>query len=323
MLDFVIRRLFQSLLVLLVVSVLVFVGVFVIGNPIDILISADANQAEREALISRFGLDRPVYEQYLSYLAQLVRGDFGRSYIHDTPALQLVLSRLPATLELALFAMVLSVGIGIPLGMVAGRWPDHPVSRSIMALSIVGFSLPTFWIGIVLMIVFSVNLGVLPSSGRGVPGEFLGLTSSYFSRDGLAHLLLPGITLALYKTGVLIRLTRAGVRELLRSEMVKFARAKGLGYRRIMFVHVLRNLLVTLVTVIGMELGSVIAFAVVVEKIFAWPGVGKLMIDSIGMLDRPVIVAYILAITLMFLVINLVVDLLYALLDPRIRASRI
>ena len=226
---------------------------------------------------------------------------------------------MPATLELAFFAMVTAIVVGIPLGLYAGSKEDSWLAKAVMGFSILGFSVPTFWIGIMLMLLFSVVLNWLPVAGRGEPGRFLGIESAYFSADGWRHILLPGITLALYKVGIVIRVTRSGVRDLMHSEMVRFARAKGVSMGRIMRVHVLRNLLVQIITVIGLELGSVIAFAVVVETIFSWPGMGKLVIDSIMTLDRPVIVSYILMITLMFLLINLIVDVLYTIVDPRIR----
>ncbi|MBC7137044.1 MAG: ABC transporter permease, partial [Oceanibaculum nanhaiense] len=216
---------------------------------------------------------------------------------------------------------LLSITVGIPLGMWAGLRPESVAGRSIMAGSILGFSLPNFWQGLMLIMIFAVFLQWLPAGGRGETASFLGMESTLFSLEGWSHLLLPALNLALFKMSLVIRLTRAGMRETLLLDYVKFARAKGLSTGRVIFVHVLKNILIPLVTVIGLELGSVIAFAVVTETIFAWPGIGKLIIDSIFVLDRPVIVSYLIVIVLMFITINLVVDILYSILDPRVRLS--
>ncbi|MBU0724910.1 MAG: ABC transporter permease [Alphaproteobacteria bacterium] len=318
---FILRRLMQSLVLLCVMTVIVFAGIYAIGNPIDILISADASQEEYDRAVRALGLDLPLWEQYFVFLGNLAQGDLGKSFVFNEPALQLVLSRLPATLELAFAAMLISITVGIPLGMWAGLRPDGIAGRSIMAGSILGFSLPNFWQGLMLIMIFAVFLQWLPAGGRGPTASFLGMESTLFSAEGWSHLILPALNLALFKTSLVIRLTRAGVRETLLLDYVKFARAKGLSTGRVIFVHVFKNILIPLVTVIGLELGSVIAFAVVTETIFAWPGIGKLIIDSIFVLDRPVIVAYLIVIVLMFIVINLVVDILYSVLDPRVRLA--
>ena len=311
----------QAIVVLLVMSVIVFVGVYLIGNPADVLIAADADQRERERAIIALGLDKPLWEQYLFFLKGALHGDLGKSFVYNIPALQLILQRMPATIELALTAMVMAVGLGIPLGMYAGYKPRSGLARTIMAGSILGFSLPTFWVGLMLIMVFAVQLGWLPSTGRGQTATVLGITTSLVTRDGLAHVLLPALNLALFNLALVIRLTRAGMQENLPMDYVKFARAKGLTARRVIFVHVFKNILVPLVTVIGLQLGAVLAFAVVTESIFAWPGMGKLIIDSINRLDRPVVVAYLLVTVTVFVVINLVVDILYSVLDPRVRLS--
>ena len=322
MLAFIIRRSLQSVAVLVAMSLLVFVGVYAVGNPIDILINPQADQIEREHAIAALGLDRSLPEQYLSFVTGAAHGDLGRSFVHSTPALSLILERMPATMELALVAMVIAIALGIPLGLVAGLKPRSVAGRAIMAGSILGFSLPTFWVGLMLIMVFSVMLGWLPSSGRGPTVDLFGVIPvSFLSLEGWRHLALPAINLALFKLALLIRLTRAGAREALLQDYVKFARAKGLTNARIIGVHVLRNILIPIVTVIGLELGSVIAFAIVTESVFAWPGMGKLLIDSIGLLDRPVIVAYLLIIVTLFIIINLVVDILYSALDPRVRVT--
>ena len=226
---------------------------------------------------------------------------------------------MPATVELAVAAVSMAVVLGIPLGLYAGLKPKSPISKTIMAGSIVGFSLPTFWVGLLLIMVFAVMLGWLPSNGRGQTATVLGLTSSLFTLDGLAHMLLPALNLALLKISLVIRLTRAGTAEALHQDYIKFARAKGLSDRRVIGVHLLKNILIPVVTVLGLEFGNLVAFSVVTETIFSWPGMGKLLIQAIQSLDRPVIVAYLILIVLMFVVINLVVDVLYSLLDPRVR----
>jgi peptide/nickel transport system permease protein len=321
MLVYIIRRSMQSLLVLVAMSLLVFVGVYAIGNPIDILINPQAEQLERERAIAELGLDRPLHEQYVTFIRGALAGDLGRSFVHSTPALSLILERMPATLELATAAMLIAVLLGIPLGLWAGLRPDSAGGRTIMAGSILGFSLPTFWVGLMLIMVFSVMLGWLPSNGRGPTAELLGVPVSFLSVEGWRHLILPATNLALFKLALLIRLTRAGTREALLQDYVKFARAKGLSNARVILVHVLRNILIPIVTVIGLEFGSVIAFAIVTESVFAWPGMGKLLIDSINTLDRPVIVAYLLVIVTIFILINLAVDVLYSVLDPRVRLA--
>jgi peptide/nickel transport system permease protein len=306
---FIVRRVIQSLIVVLVMSLVVFVGVHVVGDPVHILISDDMTQEEIERFIQKLGLDRPVYEQYWHFLANAARGDLGNSFVYGEPALKLILQRMPATLELAFAAFLLAIIFGIPLGMYAGLRPDSAASRAIKAGSILGFSLPTFWVGLMLIMVFAVMLGWLPSTGR----------SDFMTWDGLRHLALPAINLALFKMALVTRLARAGTREAALQDYVKFARAKGLSQTRVVLVHVLKNILVPVVTVLGLELGGLIAFSVVTETVFAWPGMGKLLIDSIQRLDRPVIVAYLVITVLMFVVINLIVDLLYAALDPRVR----
>lgn len=319
MLAYAIRRLGQSLFVLVVMSFIVFLGVFAIGNPVELLVNPQADAAERERATAALGLDKPLLEQYAVFLAGAAKGDLGRSFVYNIPAIKLILERLPATLELAIAATVLGILLGIPLGLYAGLRPDSTFARGIMAGSIMGFSLPTFWVGLVLIMIFSVQLGWLPPNGRGETVSVLGVPVSFLTRDGLAHLFMPALNLALFKLSLLIRLTRAGTREAVLQDYVKFARAKGLSNRRVIGVHILKNILIPIVTVIGLELGSVIAFAIVTESIFAWPGTGKLLIDSINQLDRPVIVAYLLVIVTIFIAINFLVDVIYSVLDPRVR----
>lgn len=318
---YLVRRLLQSALVLAVMSLLVFVGVFAVGNPVDMLVSPEADQAEIARVTIALGLDKPLWSQYLHFSSQALKGDLGTSFVHNVSAIGLILERLPATLELAVVAMGLAVLLGIPLGLWAGVRPNSLAGKSIMTGSIIGFSLPTFWVGLMLIMVLAVQWGLLPSSGRGATVEVLGVSLSIFTADGWRHLLLPALNLALFKLSLVIRLTNAGTREALLQDYVKFARAKGLPMYRVIGVHVLKNIMIPIVTVVGLEFGSVIAFSVVTESVFSWPGIGKLLIESINLLDRPVVVAYLLIVVTMFIGINLVVDILYSVLDPRVRLA--
>lgn len=322
MLGFVIQRILQALVVMLVISALVFIGVFAIGNPIDVLISPDADQKIREEVIRLYGLDQPLWQQYASFLGRLLQGDFGRSFVFGMPVLELIFSRLPATLELTIAAVAGATLIGVPLGMYAGYRHDGILSRTIMGLSILGFSVPTFWIGLLLILTFAVTLGWLPAGGRGETVTVLGVEWSFLTVNGLQHLLLPALNLSLFKMAMLIRLARAGTREVMLTDTVKFARAAGLGEWTILRRHVLPLISIPIVTVFGLEFGSTLAFAVVTETIFSWPGLGKLIIDSITSLDRPVMVAYLMLVAFLFIMINLLVDVAYAMLDPRLTLRR-
>ncbi len=319
MTAYIIRRLMQSAAVVLAMSVIVFLGLHVVGDPVYLLIDPQADQAEIERTIQRFGLDQPIWVQYFHFLKGALTGDLGKSFVHGTSALKLIVERMPATLEIAIAATFMSIVLGIPLGLYAGLRPNSLASKSIMATSILGFSLPTFWVGIMMIMVFAVMLGWLPSTGRGPTATFLGITSSLFTIDGLRHVAMPALNLALLKISLVIRLTRAGTREAIHQDYIKFARAKGVSMSRIVGVHLLKNIMIPVVTVLGLEFGNLIAFSVVTETIFAWPGMGKLLIDSIQTLDRPVIVAYLIMIVMLFVIINLVVDILYSILDPRVR----
>jgi len=319
LLAFTIRRLSQSVVVLFVMSVIVFAGVFAIGNPVDILINPEADIAEQEETMRRLGLDKPIWVQYGAFMSNALQGDLGNSFVHNVPALEIIATRLPATLELAFLAVGFAIILGVPLGMVAGLKEDSWIGKTIMTGSILGFSLPTFWVGLIFIMLFSVSLGWLPASGRGETVDVLGVPVSFLTWDGLSHLLLPALNLALFKISLVIRLARSGTKEVLLQDYIKFARAKGLSNYRIIGVHVLKNILIPVITVLGLELGNVIAFAVVTETVFAWPGIGKLLIDSIANLDRPVVVAYLLMTVTMFILINFVVDILYSILDPRVR----
>lgn len=319
MTDFIVRRLMQALLVLAVMTVLVFFGVNVIGNPVYIFASSECDQPCLDAIIRDLGLDLPIWQQYLVFIGNLLEGDLGNSFTFGVPAMSLILERLPATLELAFCALVIALFVGLPLGVAAGLRPNAFSSKIIMGFSMLAFSVPVFWIGLIMIIVFSVTLGWMPAVGRGDTVDVLGVHLSLFTLDGLHHLAMPAITLSLIMMAMVIRLTRAGMREVLFADYIKFARANGIGESRILSLHVMRNILIPIVTVLGMEFGGVIAFAVVVESIFSWPGVGKMLIDAIAVLDRPLIVAYLLFVVVMFVMLNLIIDILYSLLDPRVR----
>ncbi|WP_108257522.1 ABC transporter permease [Mangrovicoccus ximenensis] len=322
MLGFIIQRAIQAVAVMAVMSVIVFVGVYAIGNPVDIVIPPDATQAMREEAIRRLGLDLPLWEQYGIFAWNLLHGDFGRSFVYNVPVLELIGGRLPATLELVLISILFAAVTGVALGVYAGVKPDSWLSKAIMGLSILGFSVPSFWVGLILILTFAVSLGWLPAGGRGDTVTVFGIPWSFLTLDGLSHIVLPAINLALFKLAMMIRLARAGTREVMLSDTVKFARAAGIPEGVILRRHVLKLISIPLITVFGLELGSTLAFAVVTETIFSWPGVGKLIIDSIGVLDRPVMVAYLVLIAFLFVMINFTVDLVFALIDPRIRSGR-
>jgi len=316
---FLIRRLMQSIIVLLVMSVIVFVGVFAIGNPVDVLINPEATQAEKERTIRELGLDRPLWEQYFIFIKNAVHGELGNSFIYNRPAIKVIMERLPATFEMVTCAMMIAVFKGIPLGILAGLKLASPFGKGIMLGSIFGFSLPTFWVGLMMILIFAVQLNLLPTTGRGDTVKILGISMSFLTLDGLKHLILPAINLGLYPLSLILRLTASGVQETLPLDFVKFARAKGVKNRRVILLHVMKNILIPIVTVVGMQFSTLLAFSVITESIFAWPGMGKLLIDSIFLLDRPVIVAYLLIIVVVFILINMIVDILYSVLDPRVR----
>ena len=320
---FMVQRILQSVVVMLAMSLLVFIAVFMVGNPLELLISPDADQEIRAQTIALYGFDRPLYAQYLAFLGRLAHGDLGHSLVFNMPVLDLILSRLPATLELTLVAVLGAAIIGVPLGVYAGVRPGTIPARLIMACSIVGFSVPTFWIGLVLIYTFAISLGWLPAGGRGGTVAFLGIEWSVLTTNGWKHLLLPALNLSLFKLALMIRLARAGTRETMLSDTVKFARATGQSEWTIIHNHVLRLISIPLVTVFGLELGSTLSFAVVTETIFSWPGLGKLIIDSIFSLDRPVMIAYLVLVAFLFITINLVIDLAYVYLDPRARPAEL
>lgn len=320
--TWIVRRVTTSAGIVLLMTLVLFVGLRFVGNPVDILVPPDADEAERARIIARFGLDRSLWEQYREFLVNALHGDLGRSFVYNRPALELIAERLPATLELALAAVVISTVVGVSLGLVTGLSPDKPVSRAIMLASVFGLSIPTFWFGLLIVMLFSVGLGWFPSSGRGETIAVSGVPLSFLTLDGLRHLALPAINLALFNICLILRLTRAGVREVMPLDYIRFAYARGLHPARIVGVHVLRNIAIPIVTVTGLEFCNMIAFSVVTETIFAWPGMGRLLIESIHVLDRPVIVAYLVMVVLIFVIVNLIADVAYWLLDPRISSER-
>lgn len=318
MAAYALQRLIQSVAVLLAVSIAVFFAVYGIGDPIELLVPAQVSAAERLAMIKRLGLDLPAWRQYLVFIGNALRGDLGNSFVHGVPAINLIISRLPATFELVLLAMMVAIGVGVPLGLVAGLNPESRPARVIMAGTVLGYSLPSFWKGMMLILLFAVALGWLPTAGRGETIALAGVSVSFLTANGLKHLVLPVINLAVFQIALIARLVAAGATEAMQQDYVKYARAKGVRRQRIIGRHVLRNILIPVVTVIGIEFGNLVAFSTITETVFSWPGMGKLLIDSVYQLDRPVIVAYVMLATLLFVTVNLLVDLLYAALDPRV-----
>ncbi|WP_420392195.1 ABC transporter permease [Acuticoccus sp.] len=316
---FLLKRLGEAIVALFVVSVAVFAGVYAIGDPLSLLVPPDATAATEAAIAAELGLDRPLPLQYAAFVANALEGDFGVSFFYREPALQVIAERLPATLELATVAMVIATFVGVPLGLWAGMHPGTILDRTIVTGSVLGFSIPTFMVGLVFILVFAVVLGWLPSGGRGDTVEVFGVRLSVLTLDGWTHLLLPAANLALFPLAFIVRLARSGMREALSLDFVRFARAQGLSRGKVVRLHILKFVAIPIVTLVGLQFGILIAFAVVTEQIFAWPGMGKLLIDAINQLDRPLIVAYILMTSVLFIAINLVVDLLYGLLDPRAR----
>lgn len=315
----IIRRIIQAIIVALCMTVIVFIGVYVIGSPIRTLISPDADQQELERVIKLFGYDQPLWRQYIIFMSDLLTGKFPNSYVYNESALVVTLQRLPATLELAIAAILVALLIGIPLGLYAGLRPHSPFAKLTMVASILGFSVPGFWLALTLIMLFAVTLGWLPSGGRGDTAALFGIQWSFLTLDGLRHMILPATALSISRVALIIRLIRAGVSEILPQDFIRYARAKGLRNGRVLGVHILKNIMIPVVTVVGVDFGSLIGASVVAENVFAWPGIGKLILDSINGLDRPVIVAYLMLIVVVFVAVNLVVDLTYAILDPRVR----
>ncbi|MDF2499778.1 MAG: transporter permease [Anaerosporomusa subterranea] len=318
MLQYTLQRFGQMLLVLLVVSVIVFGIMNLTGDPVLLLVPPEATDEEINLAREQLGLNLPLWEQYGIFLNNAVHGNLGVSFVFRRPAVDLILERMPATLEMTVFAMLIAGVVAIPLGVFAGAYPNTLASRGIMSLSLLGISLPSFWLGIMLILLFAVETTLLPSSGRGEAETIFGLRISIFTWDGIQHIIMPALTLAVGQMAMLIRLTRAGIMEVMRQDYIKFAKAKGVSEQSVLFGHALKNALIPVITVFGLQFGQLIAFATITETIFSWPGMGKLLIDSIYRIDRPVIVAYLLMVAVLFVVINFLVDLIYTLIDPRI-----
>ena len=321
MLGLVARRVGQGVLVITVLSMLAFVALYAVGDPATILLDPQSTPEDIARFRAAMGLDQPMLVQYGRFVWRLLHGDLGVSFVFRESTGRIIMERLPATLELATSAMMLAVVAGVPLGVLAGASAPSRLDSVVMTSSIFGFSLPTFWIGLMLIVVFAVNLGWLPASGRGATIDVLGVGLSVFTLDGLRHILLPALNLSLFPMALVMRLTRSGVKEAMSQDFVRYARAKGVRPARLLFVHVLKRVAIPVVTVSGLQLGNLIAFSVVTESVFSWPGTGKLAIDSINQLDRPVVVAYLMITASLFVVINLLVDITYAVLDPRTRQS--
>ena len=322
MLAFIVRRLLQAVVVMLVVSFIAFSLFQYVGDPVLSMVGQDATPEERAELRSSLGLDEPFYVQFGRFLGNVVQGDFGLSYRQGRKVSTLIVERFPATLELSLAAAVLALAIGIPLGVYTALRRTGFLSNLFLAASLIGVSLPTFLIGIFLILVFAVILGWLPSYGRGDTVMIGAWSSGLFTAKGLQHLILPAITLCLFQLTLIMRLVRAEMLEVLRTDYIKFARARGLSDRAINFGHALKNTLVPVMTITGLQLGQIIAFAIVTETVFQWPGMGLLFIQAVQATDIPVMAAYLCLIALVFVIINLIVDLLYFAVDPRLRIER-
>jgi len=319
MTTYLVKRLLQGMVVLVLVSMVCFAMFRFTGDPVVMLAGKDATYEEREQIRVAYGLDRPVYEQYLSFLKGAVHGDFGKSYVSQVDALDTILERFPATFELAFISMCISFVLGVGLGVIVSISPNGIISRVIMAGSLFGISMPTFLIGILLVMFFSVYLNILPSFGRGDTVQIGFWRTGLLTLSGWQHIMLPAITLSGYQLAVLIRLTRAGMRETMSEEYIKTAWAKGLSPAKVILKHALRNVMIPVVTIAGLSFGELVAFSIVTETIFQWPGMGNLLLTSIFETDQPIIVTYIMLAAFIILSINVLVDLLYALLNPRIR----
>lgn len=321
MLAYVIRRVFQSIIVLLVVGLVAFSMFRFVGDPIDNMLGQERTDADIERLRGELGLDRPFPVQYLKFLQGAASGNFGISYRQGRPVATIIAERLPATLELAFVSGLLAIVLGVSLGVLTAIYRDGFFSHIVMTLSLVGVSLPTFLIGILLIYLFSVELNLLPSFGRGEVVQVGFWSTGFLTASGLKALILPAITLGLYQMTLIMRLVRSEMLEVLRQEYIRFARARGLRDKAVNFRHALKNTLVPVITVTGLQLGAIIAFAIITETVFQWPGVGLLFINAIQFVDIPVMAAYLMLISVMFVGINLIVDLLYYLIDPRLHSD--
>ena len=321
MFAFILRRLIQAVIVMLTVAFIAFMLVQYVGDPLSSMLGQDATQEQRDALRKELGLDQPFPVQFAHFAANAARGDFGLSLRQGRRVSALIVERFPATLELALAAAVVALVLGVPLGVYAALRRGRFGSQMVMSLSLLGVSLPNFLIGILLILLFSVTLKWLPSFGRGDTTSFGAWTTGLLTVDGWKHLVLPAFTLSVFQLALILRLVRAEMLEVLRTDYVKFARARGLPNRVVYFGHALKNTLVPVITITGLQLGSLIAFAIITETVFQWPGMGFLFIQAVQFADVPVMAAYLCLISLIFVIVNLVVDLLYFAVDPRLRVD--
>lgn len=322
MLAFILRRLAQSVAVLLTVAIIAFAMFRFVGDPVNQIVSLDTPAEQVEQVRKDLGLDKPVYIQFVRYIGNALKGDFGQSYQFRQPVTKLLAERAPATLELALMSALFSLLVGIPMGVYTALYRDGFGARLFQAVSLVGVSLPTFLIGILLIYLFSVHLGWLPSFGRGQVVKITdNWTTGLLTISGIKALILPAITLGLFQMTLIMRLVRAEMLEVMRTDYIKFARARGLKTRVINFGHALKNTLVPVITIAGLQLGSIIAFAIITETVFQWPGMGVLFLKAVQNVDIPIMAAYLMMIAALFVLINLFVDLLYAAVDPRLRAT--
>ncbi|HYG86857.1 MAG TPA: ABC transporter permease [Azospirillum sp.] len=322
MLSFVFHRLLQSVLVILTVALIAFALFRYVGDPVNAMTGQDTTLQQRQELRERLGLNDPFVVQYARFVANAAKGEFGISYRHRRPVSELLVERLPATLELSIVSMVLALLLGIPMGVYTALKPRGLISKGFMSLSLVGVSLPTFLIGILLILFFGVVLRWLPTFGRGEVVHLSGWTTGLLTKSGLQSLILPALTLALFQMTLIMRLVRSEMLEVLRTDFIKFCRARGLPSRLVHFRHALKNTLVPVITITGLQLGSIIAFAIITESVFQWPGMGLLFIQAIHTVDIPVMAAYLCLVSFFFVVINLAVDLLYFAVDPRLRVRR-
>ncbi|KAA5605630.1 ABC transporter permease [Roseospira marina] len=321
MIAFIVRRLIQSVLVMLAVALVGFALFHYVGDPINNLVGHDTSLADRAQLREDLGLNDPFPVQFARFVVNAAQADFGISYRHGRPVEDLLVERAPATLELSFAAGLFALAVGLPMGIYTALNRRGWLSKAFLTISLIGVSLPTFLIGILLILVFSVWLGWLSSFGRGETVQIGWWTTGFLTWDGLRALILPSITLGLFQMTLIMRLVRAEMLEVLRTDYIKFARARGLSARAINFGHALKNTLVPVITITGLQLGSVIAFAIITETVFQWPGMGLLFIQAIEFVDIPVMAAYLVLVAFVFVVINLVVDILYVVVDPRLRVG--
>lgn len=319
MFALIVRRLVQSLLVMASVSVISFSLFNFVGDPVNNMVGQDATREDRVRIRQELGLDDPILVQYGRFIGNAVQGDFGLSYRIKRPVDQLIWERLPATLELVFVSALIALGLGITAGVYTGIQRNSWLSRTILSASLVGVSLPTFIIGIGLIYIFAVHLRVLPSSGRGGTIDFGWWKTSLLTADGWSSIILPALTLSLFQMTIILRLVRAEMLEVMQADFIKFARARGLTERAINFGHALKNTLVPVITIIGINVGGLIAFSVITETVFQWPGTGLMFIQAVDFVDVPIMAAYLCFVALVFVIVNLVVDLLYFVIDPRIR----